>query len=103
MNPSRITDPKKADLAIEIWEDHIGKLDSGNRETSSGKIKMAVLYAMLAKDLPEQLSGKCAVSWDKAKEQEAALISSKGKEEIIDAIKKETRLRDKKWSFQRHL
>ena len=28
MNPPRITDPKKADLAIEIWEDRIGKLDS---------------------------------------------------------------------------
>ena len=87
MNPPRITDPKKADLAIEIWEDRIGFLDSEYGETLSSKMKMAVLYAMLPKDLQENVLDKCAVSWDKAKEQETALIFSRAKEEVKNVAK----------------
>ena len=87
VNPSRITDPKKADLAIEIWEGLSGKLDSEYGKTLSSKMQMAVLYAMLPKDLQEKVLDKCAVSWDKAKEQEAALIFSRVKEEVKNVAK----------------
>ena len=43
---------------------------------------MTVLYAMLPKDLQVKVLDKCAASWDKAKEQEAALIFSRVKEEV---------------------
>ena len=43
---------------------------------------MAVLNAMLPKDLQAKVLDKCAVIWDKAKEQEAALIFSMAKEEV---------------------
>ena len=46
-DPSKITDSKKADLAIEIWDCRIGKLDSECGETWSSKVNMAVLCAML--------------------------------------------------------
>ena len=87
MNPPRITDPKKAALAIEIWDDRIGKLDSEYGETLSSKMKMAVLFAMLPKDLQEKVLDKCAVGWDKAKEQETALIFNRVKEEVKNVAK----------------
>ena len=48
---------------------------------------MAVLYAVLSKDLQEKVLDKCAVSWDKAKEQEASLIFSRVKEEVKNVAK----------------
>ncbi len=73
-NTPKITDSKKADTAIEIWEDKLVELSAEYGETLTSKVKVAVLYAMLPKDLQERVLGKCAVSWDTDKEQEAAAI-----------------------------
>ena len=62
MNPPRVTDSKKADVAIELWEDKLVKLDIEYGETLSSKMKVAVLYAMLPKDLQEKVLDKCAVN-----------------------------------------
>ena len=87
MNPPKITDAKKADVAIEMWEDKLVKLDVEYGETLSSKMKVAVLYAMLPKDLQERVLDKCAVSWDRAKEADAALILGKVKEEVKNIAK----------------
>ena len=55
-------------MAIDMWEDKVVKLDVEYGETLSSKMKVAVLYNMLPKDLQEKVLDKCAVSWDKAKE-----------------------------------
>ena len=67
MNPPQIIDPKKADIAIEMWEDKLIKLDVEYGETLSSKMKVAVLYTLLPKVLQERALDKCAVSWDKVK------------------------------------
>ena len=87
LNPPKITDAKKADVAIEMWEDKLVKLDVEYGETLSSKMKVAVLYAMLPKDLQERVLDKCAVSWDRAKEADAALILGKVKEEVKNIAK----------------
>ena len=46
-------------------------------EEVSAKMKVAVLYAMLRKDLQERVLDKCAVNWDGVKEAEAATIFCK--------------------------
>ena len=58
MNPSWITDPKRADVAIEIWEDRTGKLDSVFGETVSSKMQMTVLCAMLAQGFTRTCVGQ---------------------------------------------
>ena len=50
-------------------------------------MKVAVLCAMLPKDLQEKVSDKCAVIRDKAKEQEAALIFTRVREEVKNVVK----------------
>ena len=55
--------------------------------TVNSKMKVAVLCAMLPKDLQEKVSDKCAVIRDKAKEQEAALIFIRVKEEVKNVVK----------------
>ena len=87
LNAPKITDAKKADVAIEMWEDKLVKLDVEYGETLSSKMKVAVLYAMLPKDLQERVLDKCAVSWDRAKEADAAMILGKVKEEVKNIAK----------------
>ncbi len=60
--PVEITEATKADIAIDVWEDKIAKLSIEYGENVSNKVKAAVLYSMLPKDLQERVLGKCVVS-----------------------------------------
>ena len=85
--PTKIVNRPKADIAIEAWEDRVTKLSIEYGEGISAKMKVAVLYAMLPKDLQERVLDKCAVSWDGAKEDEAASIYNVVKEEVKNIAK----------------
>ena len=74
LNPGKIINAPKADSMIDAWEDKMAKLSAEYGEEVSAKMKVAVLYAMLPKDLQERVLDKCAVNWDGAKEAEAAAI-----------------------------
>ena len=45
----------KADVEIETWEDRMAKLSTEYGQEVSGKMKVAVLYSMLPKDLQEKV------------------------------------------------
>ena len=85
--PTKITNASKADIAIEAWEDKVTKLGIEYGEEISAKMKVAVLYAMLPKDLQEKVLDKCAVNWDGAKEDEAASIYTSVREEVKNIAK----------------
>ena len=85
--PTKITNASKADVAIEAWEDRVAKLAIEYGEEISAKMKVAVLYAMLPKDLQERVLDKCAVNWDGAKEEEAASIYHSVKEDVKNIAK----------------
>ena len=72
---------------IDAWEDKMAKLSAKYGEVISAKMKVAVLHAMLPKDLQERVLDKCAVNWDGATESEAAVIFSKIKEEVKNIAK----------------
>ena len=65
----------------------MAKLSTEYSEAISAKMKVAVLYAMLPKDLLEKVLGKCAVNWDGVKDKEAENIYVKVKEEIKNIAK----------------
>ena len=87
LNPGKIGSATKADTAIDAWEDKMAKLSTEYGEDISAKMKVAVLYAMLPKDLQERVLDKCAVNWDGAKEGDAAIIYGKVKEEVKNIAK----------------
>ena len=87
LNPGRVTNAAKADHAIEAWEDNLAKLAKEYGEVISAKMKVAVLYAMLPKDLQERALDKCAVSWGNASEDDAKLIFTKIREETKNVAK----------------
>ena len=87
MNPPKVQDPKKVDMAIDIWEDKVAKLSVEYGETLSNKVKVATLYGMLPKDLQERVLDRCAISWDSAKEEDAAMILARLKEEVKNIAK----------------
>lgn len=57
-------DTERADTAVDIWEDQLAKLGMDYGEALSNKVKMAVFYGMLPKDLQERVLDKCAVNWE---------------------------------------
>ena len=87
MNPIKITDPKKADVMIDLWEDKVSKLMIEYNEQLSNKVKLAALYGMLPKDFQEKVLDKCSVNWDQVKEEEAGKILNTLKEDIKNIAK----------------
>ena len=87
VSPTKITHGTRADVAIGAWEHHLAKLSAEYGEVISSKMKVAVLYTMLPKDLQERVLDKCAVNWDGANEKEAALIYLKVKEDVKNVAK----------------
>ena len=87
INPGKIINAPKADSMIDAWEDEMAKLSAEYGEEVSAKVKVAVLFAMLPKDLQERVLDKCAVNWNGAKEAEAAAIYGKVKEEVENIAK----------------
>ena len=87
LNPPKIANSTKADMNIEAWEDKMAKLSTEYGEKLSAKMKVAVLYAMLPKDLQEKVLDKCAVNWDSVKDDDAAAIYGRVKEEMKNIAK----------------
>ena len=62
MNPPKITDPKKMDVMIDLWEDKMSKLLTEYNEQLSNKMKLAASYGMLPKEFQEKVLDKCSVN-----------------------------------------
>ena len=72
LSPGKITQTGKADVEIEQWEDAMIRLSVEYGQQISAKMKVAVLYSMLPKDLQEKVLDECSVNWDGINETEAA-------------------------------
>ena len=79
LNPQKINDARKADSAIEMWDDKLTRLKTEYGEELSYKVRLAILYSMLPKDLQERTLDKCAVNWDGTKEPEAMTVLGKSR------------------------
>ena len=54
-NPSRITEVRQIDVALEEWETKIERLSVEYGETISGKVKLAILYGILPREVQEKM------------------------------------------------
>lgn len=71
LSPNKIVRATKADQEIEEWEDRTAKLRTQYGQELTAKMNVAVLYAMLPKDLQEGVLDECVVNWDETPEQKA--------------------------------
>lgn len=87
LSPGKITQAARADNEIDLWEDRMVKLQTEYGQDVSFKMKVAVLYSMLPKDLQERVLDECAVNWDETPEKEAGVLFSKIKNQIKNIAK----------------
>ena len=87
LSPGKIGQAAKADSELECWQDRMAKLSTEYGQVLSAKMKVAVLYSMLPKDLQERVLDECAVNWDETPEKEAAEMFTKLKGQIKNIAK----------------
>ena len=87
LSPGKVNQATKADNEIEQWEDRVAKLHSEYGQDLSAKMKVAVLYSMLPKDLQERVIDECAVNWDETPEETARVLFVKIKNQIKNIAK----------------
>ena len=85
--PGKIQQATKADHEVDSWEDRMAKLSTEYGQILSAKMKVAVLYTMLPKDLQEKVLDECAVNWDETPEAEAGVLFTKIKGHIKNIAK----------------
>ena len=87
LTPPKVTQAMKADHCLDEWEDKLVKLTTEYGQTLTAKVKVAVLYGMMPKDLQEKILDECAVNWDQTSEGEAATLLTKIKANVRNVAK----------------
>ena len=87
LTPPRVTQAMKADHCLDEWEDKLAKLTTEYGQALTAKVKVAVLYGMMPKDLQEKILDECAVNWDETSEGEAATLLTKIKANVRNVAK----------------
>ena len=87
LNPQKIATASKADSVVDEWEDKLVKLQTEYGQVLTNKMKVAVLYSMMPKDLQEKVLDACAVAWDGTSETDAGQLYEKVKAQIKNLAK----------------
>ena len=85
--PPRVSQASKADQTLDEWEDKLVKLGTEYGQELTAKVKVAVLYGMMPKDLQEKVLDACAVNWDETTESEAKQLYTKIKAQLRNIAK----------------
>ena len=87
LNPTKITNAAKADTMLDEWDDRLAKLRTEYSQDLTSKMKVAVLYSMLPKDLQERVLDACSVAWDGTTEGDATELYAKVKAQVKNFAK----------------
>ncbi len=87
LTPPKVTNATKADHCLDEWEDKLVKLNTEYGQAITAKVKVAVVYGMMPKDLQEKILDECAVNWDQTTEVEAAALLTKIKSNVRNVAK----------------
>ena len=87
LNPVKITNAAKADAMLDDWDDKLTKLKTEYSQDLTNKMKVAVLYSMLPKDLQEKVLDACSVAWDGTSEGDAGELYAKVKSQVKNVAK----------------
>ena len=87
INPPRVTQATRADSALDDWEDKLAKVHSEYGQKLTSKMKVAVVYSMMPRDLQERITDACAVGWDHTSDGEADQMYEKIKGQLKNMAK----------------
>ena len=87
LTPPKVSQSMKADQYLDEWEDKLVKLGNEYGQELTAKVKVAVLYGMMPKDLQEKILDACAVNWDQTTETQAAEVLTKIKSNVRNVAK----------------
>jgi hypothetical protein len=87
LNPQKITNAAKADMMLDEWDDRLAKLRTEYSQDLTSKMKVAVLYSMLPKDMQEKVLDACSVAWDGTTESDAIDLYAKVKTQVKNIAK----------------
>ena len=87
ISPARVTQAARADYALDDWEDKIAKMHAEYGQRLTSRMKVAVMYSMMPRELQERISDACAVSWDKTDDTEAENMYTRIKGQLRNMAK----------------
>ena len=87
LTPPKVSQSMKADQYLDEWEDKLVKLGNEYGQELTAKVRVAVLYGMMPKDLQEKILDACAVNWDQTTETQAAELLTKIKSNVRNVAK----------------
>ena len=87
LNPAKITQTAKVDSILDEWDDKLAKLRTEYSQDLTNKMKVAVLYSMLPRDMQEKVLDACSVAWDGTSEGDAGELYLKVKSQIKNLAK----------------
>ena len=92
---------RKLDVAIESWEDKVGKLLIEFGESLTNRAQLAALFGMLPSELQERALDKCSGQWDGVQESDTARIVAALKMEMkgVAKARDENRAHQRQWMW----
>ena len=69
---ARIVDPKLLDTQLEEWEGKLERLHIDYGEVVSNKVRLAILYSMLPREIHERMLDRCSMQWSSLREDDVA-------------------------------
>ena len=92
LNPTKVSQVSKADQALDEWEDKLAKLDAEYNQELTHKMKVAVMFSMVPKELQEKVLDACAVAWDGTSEAQCKDLYTKVKLQLKNIAKGSSRI-----------
>ena len=75
------------DICIEEWEAKLEKLGLEYGEVLTSKVRLAVLYGMLPREVQEKVLDKCRIQWSSLREEDVTRTVQSVIEEVKELAK----------------
>ena len=85
-NP-KIVDVKTLDAQVEEWEAKLDRLSVEYGEAVSAKVRLAILYGMLPREIQEKVLDRCRIQWSSLRETDVANTVQSVLEEVKEIAK----------------
>ena len=72
---------------MDEWEGKLARLSSEYGQQLSCRIKVAVLYSMMPRDMQEKIIDACSVAWDQTTEKDATALYERVKSQLRNQAK----------------
>ena len=86
-NPPKIVDVRILDAQVEEWEARLDRLSVEYGEAVSAKVRLAILYGMLPREIQEKVLDRCRIQWSSLRETDVATTVQSVLEEVKEIAK----------------